>query len=289
MSRLAEIIRLDNHAVAIYREQTLPEDAFVPQNGHCTIPSLFVRCTRLGGKCAADSAHSPCHGSKSGFGFGGIADRQRSAWSASTVPEEVRSGMAHGSSGMSYFATSEIALLQMEPIRDYGDGSDAIVFQDLDDALSQGRPIEVVAFLVDPMRLSVLQLLAAFSKTAPGPAAIMPCGHACQQVYAIPRGEGESDDPHAVIGMTDIYARRYVDKDRMSFAVPYKLYRRMEEDLDASFLAKPRYKEYMDACLRPSPFQILKTHDISRRFLAGPGEPGTGRLGFIRGFKPSWT
>lgn len=282
MSRLAEIIRLDNHAVAIYREQTLPEDAFVPQNGHCTIPSLFVRCTRLGGKCAADSAHSPCHGSKSGFGFGGIADRQRSAWSASTVPEEVRSGMAHGSSGMSYFATPEIALLQMEPIRDYGDGSDAIVFQDLDDALSQGRPIEVVAFLVDPMRLSVLQQLVAFSKTTPGPAAIMPYGHACQQVYAIPRGEGESDDPRAVIGMTDLYARRYVDKDRMSFAVPYKLYRRMEEDIDASFLAKTRYKEYMDACLRPSPFQILKTHDIGRRFLAGPGEPGTGRLGFIR-------
>ena len=249
MNRLAEILRLENHAVAIYREEKLPEDAFVPQNGHCTIPSLFVRCTRLGGKCAADSAHSPCHGSKSGFGFGGIADRQRSAWSASTVPEEIRENMAHKSTGMSYFETPEIALLQMEPIKDYGDGSDAIVFQDLDDALAQGRPIEVVAFLVDPMRLSVLQQLAAFSKTTPGPAAIMPYGHACQQVYAIPRGEGESDDPHAIIGMTDMYARRFADRDKLSFAIPYKLYKRMVDDIDDSFLAKEKYIENFEKAL----------------------------------------
>ena len=135
MDRLSELLRLDNHAVAIYREDRIPEDAFVPQSGHCTIPSLFIRCTRMGGKCAADSEHSPCHGSKSGFGFGGISSRQRSAWSASKVPEEVQATMTHKGSGMSYFKTPEIALVQMEGIRDYGDGSDAIVFQDLDDAI----------------------------------------------------------------------------------------------------------------------------------------------------------
>ena len=249
MGRLSDILRLKNHAVAIYREPTLPEDAFVPEHGHCTIASLFVHCVRLGGKCAADSAHSPCHGSKSGFGFGGMSSRQRSAWSASTVPEEVRQTMAHKSSGMSLFKTPDIAMLQLDPIKDYGDGKDVIVFQDLDDAIAQGKPIEVVAFLVDPSRLSILQQLASFSKTTPGPSVIMPYGHACQQVYAIPRGEGESDDPHAVVGMTDMYARRFIDKDKMSFAVPYKLYKRMVDDIDSSFLMKEKYQEYMDSCL----------------------------------------
>jgi hypothetical protein len=249
MSRLAELLRLENHPVAIYREKTIPEDAFVPQNGHCTIPSLFVRCTRLGGKCSADSAHSPCHGSKSGFGFGGISNRQRSSWSLSVVPEEVRATMAHKSSGMSYFKTPDIALIQIGPIKDYGDGSDAIVFQDLDDAIAENRPIEVVAFLVDPTRLTVLQQLAGFSKTTPGPAVIMPFGHACQQVYAIPRGEGESDDPHAVVGMTDMYARRFVGKDELSFAVPYCLYKRMEKDIGDSFMMKEKYAENLDKCL----------------------------------------
>ncbi len=249
MGRLSDLLRLENHAVAIYRSETVPEDAFVPQTGHCTIPSLFIRCVRLGGKCSADSAHSPCKGSKSGFGFGGMASRQRSAWSASVVPEEVRENIAHKSSGMSYFKDPEIALLQIDPIKDYGDGSDAIVFQDLDDAIAEGRPIEVVAFLVDPSRLTALQQLASYSKRTPGPAAIMPFGHACQQIYAIPRAEGETDDPHAIIGMTDLYARRFVDRDKLSFAVPYCLYKRMIDDIDGSFLTKEKFEDTFDRCL----------------------------------------
>ena len=247
MGRLAEILKMGNHPVAIYRNEKIPEGAFVAES-HCGIPPLLVRCSRTGEICSTDNEHSVCHGSKSGFGFGGISSRQRSAWSASVVPEDAQN-MKHKGTGQSYFKTPEIALLQMEPIKDYGDGSDAIIFQDLDDAVSEGRPIEVVVFLVDPARLTALMQLAAFSKETPGPACIMPYGHACQQIYAIPRAEGESDDPHAVVGMTDMYARRYVGKDQMSFAVPYKLYQRMERDIDASFLMKEKFIENMDRCL----------------------------------------
>ena len=239
MGRLSEILKMENHPVAIYRADEIPEGAFIPGT-HCGIPPLLVRCSNLGHLCATDNDHSVCHGSKSGFGFGGISNRQRSAWSASVVPVEVQETMKHKSSGQSYFKTPEIAMLQMDPIKDYGDGSDVIVFQDLDEAESEGRPIEVVVFLVDPGRLTVLMQLAAFSKETPGPACIMPYGHACQQVYAIPRAEGESDDPHAVVGMTDMYARRFVKREEMSFAVPYKLYRRMVSDIDSSFLMKER-------------------------------------------------
>lgn len=249
MDRLSELIKLNNHAVAIYREKTIPADAFVPQNGHCTIPSLLMHCVRLGEKTAADSEHSPCHGSKSGFGFGGMGSRQRSAWSMSVIPEEERDKIAHRGSGMSYFKDPEIAMVQMEPIKDYGDGSDVIVFQDLDDAIKENRPIEVVVFVVDPARLTALQQLASFSKRTPGPGAIMPFGHACQQVYAIPRGEGESDDPHAIIGMTDMYARRFVGKDQLSFAVPYKLYQRMVGDIDDSFFKKEKFIESFEKCI----------------------------------------
>ena len=248
MGRLSEILKMENHAVAIYRTDKIPDGAFIPGT-HCGIPPLLVRCSNLGHLCATDNEHSVCHGSKSGFGFGGISNRQNSAWSASVVPEDVRGAMKHKGAGQSYFKTPEIALLQMEPIKDYGDGSDVIVFQDLDEAESEGRPIEVVVFLTDPARITALMQLAAFSKETPGPAVIMPYGHACQQVYAIPRAEGESDDPHAVVGMTDMYARRFVEKDQMSFAVPYKLYRRMVSDIDESFLMKEKYIENMSKCL----------------------------------------
>ena len=249
MSKLTDLLKIENHAVAIYRAKELPEDAFVPQNGHCTIPSLLMHCVRLGKKTATDSAHSPCHGSKSGFGFGGMANRQRSAWSMSVVPEEVRETIAHKSKGMSYFKNPEIALIQLEPIKDYGDGSDVIVFQDVDEAIKENRPIEVVVFIVDPVRLTALQQLAAYSKTTQGPAAIMPFGHACQQVYALPKGEGETDDPHAIIGMTDMYARRFVGRDQLSFAVPYKLYQRMMDDIDGSFLTNEKFISNFEKCM----------------------------------------
>ena len=248
MSRLAEILRMTNHPVAIYRSETIPEGASI-SGSHCGIPPLLVKCARLGQLCATDNEHSTCHGSKSGFGFGGIANRQNSAWSASVVPECMREKMKHKGAGQSYFKTPEIALLQMEPIKDYGDGSDAIVFQDLDEAEKEGKPIEVVVFLVDPARITALMQLAAFSKETPGPAVIMPYGHACQQIYAIPRAEGESDDPHAVVGMTDMYARRYIGKDQMSFAVPYSLYKRMVSDIDSSFLMKDKFIENMEKCI----------------------------------------
>ena len=248
MGRLAEILKMENHPVAIYRSDKIPEGAFVPGT-HCGIPPLLVRCSRLGHVCATDNEHSVCHGSKSGFGFGGISNRQNSAWSASVVPECERGKMKHKGAGQSYFKTPEIALLQMEPIKDYGDGSDVIVFQDLDEAEGEGRPIEVVVFLTNPARITALMQLAAFSKETRGSAVIMPYGHACQQIYAIPRAEGESDDPHAVVGMTDMYARRFVGKDQMSFAVPYKLYRRMVSDIDDSFLMKEKYIENMSMCL----------------------------------------
>ncbi len=249
---ICEIIGLDSHPVAIYRQSDLPGDARIP-NGHCTVPSLFVHCARFGRKCASDSKHSPCHGSKSGFGFGGISNRRNSAWSASTVPEKERETQKHRSSGQSYFKTPEIALVQMEPIKDYGDGSDAIVFQDVDEAEAEGRPIEVVAFLADPTSLTALAQLASFSKETPGPAAVMPYGHACQQIYALPRSEGESNDPHAVVGMTDMYARRFIRREELSFAVPYNLYRRMMEDVDASFLRKEKYLENLSKAKRNVP------------------------------------
>ena len=248
MGRLTELLRMENHAVAIYRTEKIPEGAFVPGT-HCIIPPLLVRCSNLGHVCATDNEHAACHGSKSGLGFGGVSNRQRSAWSASVIPESEQATMKHKSSGQSLFKTPEIALLQMEAVKDYGDGNDVIVFQDLDEAESQGRPIEVVVFLTDPTRITALMQLAAFSKETPGPSVIMPTGHACQQIYAIPRAEGESDDPHAVVGMTDMYARRFADKDQLSFAVPYKLYQRMDADLDASFLMTGKYKVNMELCI----------------------------------------
>ena len=247
MSILTDIIHYDKHPVAVYRSERMPADA-EPAAAHCCIPSLLIKCSNHGIKCTADREHVACHGALSGLGFGGIPDRERTSMSLSHFPEGYE-GTKHGN-GKRYFADPECTMCQISQIKDYGDGTDAIVFQDLEDAEKEKRPIEVVVFVVDPGRLTVLMQLAAFSKRTPGSATIAPFGHACQQIYAIPRAEGESDDPHAVIGLTDIYARRFVGIDELTFAVPYNLYKRMLDDIPGSFLGEEKFLSNMDKALR---------------------------------------
>ena len=247
MSRLTDIIHFDKHPVAIYRADKMPEDA-EPAAAHCCIPSLLIKCSNHGRKCTADLEHVQCHGALSGLGFGGYSNRERTSMSLSRFPE----GMApseHGN-GKRYFADPECTKCQIDGIKDYGDGKDAIVFQDVEEAEKENRPIEVVVFVTDPGRLTALMQLASYSKRTPGPATLAPFGHACQLIYAIPRAEGESDDPHGIIGMTDMYARRFVGTDEVTFAVPYKLYKRMIADIPGSFLEDEKFLAYMDTALR---------------------------------------
>lgn len=246
MGKIAELLQIELNPVAIYREKSIPDGSSIP-SAKCSIPSLLVKCARTGQKCSADKEHVFCHGAVSGFGFGGMINREHSAWKVSYIPEEHKGELSHGGKGE--FKSPEIATLQLDAIKDYGDGTDAIVFQTLDEAIAENKPIEVVVFLVDPTRLSALSILAGYSKPTPGPAVIMPYGHACQQVYAIPRAEGESDDPHAVVGMTDLYARRFVPADIMSFAVPYKLFQKMDSEIEESMFGREKWPETLQKCL----------------------------------------
>lgn len=246
MSSITEYLKMENPPVAVFRSDSAPEGAFIPGKG-CSIPSLFVRCARLGDTTAADRDHVFCHGALSGFGFGGMVDREHSSWAASDIPEDRKGEIKHG--GKRHFRDPETAELQLNLIKDYGDGSGWIVFKRLDKALADGDPVEVVVFLTDPSRISALSLLAGYSRKASDPAVVMPYGHGCQQIYAIPKAEGESEHPRGVVGMTDMYARRYVRPDEMTFAVPYPLYQTMERDAPESFLGKDTWPGMLEKCL----------------------------------------
>jgi len=62
----------------------------------------------------------------------------------------------------------------------------------------------------------------------------------------MPYAEGKSAEPRAVIGLTDISARRHVDKDILSFAVPFPMFLQMEENVEGSFLNKEVWKNLLE-------------------------------------------
>ena len=89
----------------------------------------------------------------------------------------------------------ECARMQIDGVKDIGDGKDAIVFQDLEDAEREGRAIEVVVFVVDPTRLSALMQLASYSKRTKGPASIAPFGTPASRYTPYPKRKGSRTIP----------------------------------------------------------------------------------------------
>ena len=69
---------------------------------------------------------------------------------------------------------------------------------------------------------------------------IMPYAAGCQTMGIIPYHEARSPKPRAVVGLTDISARKYtaniLGRDKLTFTVPYRMFLEMEENVAGSFL-----------------------------------------------------
>lgn len=55
--------------------------------------------------------------------------------------------------------------------------------------------------------------------------------------------EGKSDKPRGVVGLIDISARKHLEKDLLSFSVPYKMFPEMEGNVEESFLNRDEWLE----------------------------------------------
>jgi hypothetical protein len=62
-------------------------------------------------------------------------------------------------------------------------------------------------------------------------------------MIAYPLAERQKEHPRAVLGMFDVSARPYMQKDHFSFAVPMKKFRAMVDDMNESFLITDSWKK----------------------------------------------
>ncbi len=108
-----------------------------------------------------------------------------------------------------------------------------IVFKRWDQLEADDDP-EVVIFFARPDILSALFTLANFDQIEN--VVYTPFGAGCSSIVQNPYLEKDKDPPRCVIGMFDISARPYVEKDVLTFAAPLKKFRTMVADMDESFL-----------------------------------------------------
>jgi hypothetical protein len=106
---------------------------------------------------------------------------------------------------------------------------------------SHDDPIALILLLVNPDQLSALVTLAGFDRGAVE-TSTAPWGAACQSI-AYAYAEAERETPRGVIGFFDVSQRHRVERDTLSFTVPYRLFLEMEANVDESFFATDAWRE----------------------------------------------
>jgi len=237
-SRIAEEIKLRFEPVAVIFTNEKPDGALQFKEGGrgCAI-AMFTAAAR-GKTVAIDRDTVGCLGGIVGLGLGCAYDK---------VPGGIDYFLSTGRGagypeGEGYKKTPELAkdLVDHFPITDIP--YKYVVFKPLGD-VDPGRETPMaVGFYVTPDQLSALVVLANYG-AAGNENVIAPFAAGCSQVCLIPYRESLSEHPRAVIGVTDISARPFVDPDVLAFTVPFAMFQRMEEDVPGSFLEKDAWKK----------------------------------------------
>jgi len=129
--------------------------------------------------------------------------------------------------------------VQALPMRDVP--SKYIVVKPLEQTDPGRDDVKSVTFFVEPDALSALVILANYARPELENVGI-PWGAGCQVIGIFAYRELERDHPRALVGLTDISARRCVrgslGKNVFSFTAPWPAYLEMEKHAEGSFLER---------------------------------------------------
>ena len=115
-------------------------------------------------------------------------------------------------------------------------GERYVVFRPLS-GIGQDDVPRVVVMYANPDQLAALVSMANFAH--PGYDNVMaPSGSACMTFCMLAEHENAAERPRAVISMTDVFARRFIEPDLLAFAMPWRLFLEMEASVPGSFLER---------------------------------------------------
>ena len=118
-----------------------------------------------------------------------------------------------------------------------------VIFRPLSPVKENETPRMVVMY-ADCDQLSALTAMANFGR-AGFDNVIVPSASACVTFCLLTEEENRREFPRAIISMTDLFARRFIDNDLLAFSIPWKLYQEMEENvrsMSGNFLDRPAWK-----------------------------------------------
>lgn len=233
--KLATELKLKMEPVAVMFTDIKPEKALQFKEGSWGCVGAMLVAAGKGKTAVFDRQSFGCRGGGVGLGFGDTFQDFPIECLLSTGDEAVtqlgRDGDFSLGTGERFFATPELARKWREDLP-YGEVENYVVCKPLQKASSL-KKTDLVCLFVNPDQLSALITLTGFQRGT-RINVIVPFGAACQSILFAYQ-EAKKEVPQAVLGFFDITQRSRLEKDLLSFTVPYALYQEMEESASESF------------------------------------------------------
>ncbi len=251
-SKIAEAINLKSSPVAILFTNQKPAGALQFKEGRWGCVVSMLQAAANGKTAVFDRKTAGCIGGGTGLGFGNtykdfpggieyFLSTGNQEFCESEAGKQIIRNWAKLTQGEAYKKNPEFAKSFIDALPYYDVPTEYVVFKPLQKLLPDEKP-EVVIFLATPDQISALVTLTNFSRHG-GENVMIPWCAGCHSICIIPLNEGKKDNPKAVIGLIDISARKQVNKDILSFSVPYKLFLEMESNVEDSFLAREEWQK----------------------------------------------
>ena len=232
-SKIADAIRLHRGPVAILLTDRKPKSALEyteegGQKNRCVIP-LFVAA--LNGRTAVLEKETVlCPGGQVGLCFG--------PYKLGYIEYFLSTGKDGKFEGEYRKRTPELVREFITNLPEITFPTRYVVMKPLDNVSSDEiAEMAIVVFVVNADQLSALATLANFDRPTNDNVATL-FGSGCGSLVMQVLDQARAKTPKAVIGLTDITARKYLDKNQLSFSIPFKRFLEMEANVEESFLTK---------------------------------------------------